>query len=201
MVLTIDDLHWADQSTLDVLMYVLAGPVDRRLAVIATLRSSEVGEGHPLHHWLANVRRLPRIERVVLPALDRDSTSDQLADVLGSPPHQSLVHEVFSHTRGNPYLNQLLVQDLEAEARSLPVDLPGDLRSAVLQSWRTLSAEARDSTRILAVGGGPLTSRALAGVVAASRGHAMTSPRRCARRWPRGSWTRPGTTASGSTTR
>ena len=43
VVLVVDDLHWCDQSTLDVLMYLLAGPRDRRLAMLATLRRGEVG--------------------------------------------------------------------------------------------------------------------------------------------------------------
>ena len=112
VVLAIDDLHWADQSTLDVLMYLLAGPADRRLAVVATVRSGETGDGHPLQHWLANVRRLPRIEQVVLDPLDRVATSEHLAGLMGTSPHQSLVEDVFARTRGNAYLNRLLVKDL-----------------------------------------------------------------------------------------
>lgn len=156
VILSIDDLHWADQSTLDVLMYVLAGPADRRLAVIATIRSGEVGDGHPLQRWLADVRRLPRIEQMTLDNLDRVSTGEQIAALLGATAHQSLVEEVFTHTRGNPYLNRLVVSGLQQDARSLPLDFPADLKSAVLQSWRRLPPAARELARILAVGGGPL---------------------------------------------
>ena len=42
VILTVDDLHWADQSTLDLLMCLLAGPADRRLAVVGTIRSAGV---------------------------------------------------------------------------------------------------------------------------------------------------------------
>ncbi len=164
VILAIDDLHWADQSTLDVLMYLLAGPADRRLAVVATLRSGETGDGHPLQHWLANVRRLPRIEQVVLDPLDRVATSDHLAALMSTSPHQSLVDDVFARTRGNAYLNRLLVKDLASDARSLPCDHPADLSSAVLQSWQTLPSETRELTRILATGGGPLTASTVARV-------------------------------------
>ena len=63
VVLVIDDLQWADRSTLDAIMYVIAGPSSRRLAVVATLRSGEIGLGHPLQRWLADIRRLPAHDR------------------------------------------------------------------------------------------------------------------------------------------
>lgn len=156
VVLSVDDLHWADQSTLDVLMYVLAGPADRRLAVIGTIRRGEVGDGHPLQRWLADVRRLPRIERMTLDNLDRVATGEQIAALLGATAHQSLVEQVFTHTLGNPYLNRLIVSGLQQDARSLPPDYPADLKSAVLQSWRRLPPAALELARILAVGGAPL---------------------------------------------
>ena len=157
VILMIDDLHWADRSTLDVLMYVLAGPADRHLAVLASLRSHEVGEGHPLQRWLADVRRLPRFEQLDLAPLDRITTSEQLAGLMGAAPHQSLVDDVFGHTRGNAYLNRLLAEHLAPTARSLPDDLPEDLTSAVLASWWALPEQTRALTRILAAGGEPLT--------------------------------------------
>ena len=98
-MLVVDDLHWADQSTLDVLTYVLAGPVERRLAVVATIRSVEVGDRHPLQRWLADIRRLPSVEQLHLEPLDRVATGEQIAGLLGASPHQSLVEDVYTHTR------------------------------------------------------------------------------------------------------
>ena len=166
VVLVIDDLQWADQSTLDVLMYLLAGPATRRLAVIITVRSGGSGETHPLQRWLADVRRFPRVEQMTLAPLDRVATSEQLTEILGTSPHQTLVEEVFARTRGNAYLNRLLVKDLAPDTRSLPPDLPADLTSAVLRSWWMLPAPARDLTRILAAGGVPLTTNDLSSVAA-----------------------------------
>jgi hypothetical protein len=56
VLLVADDLQWADQSTLDVLMYLIAGPVQRRLAAVGTLRSEEGETSHPLRRWLAWAR-------------------------------------------------------------------------------------------------------------------------------------------------
>ncbi|MBG0737946.1 AAA family ATPase [Paeniglutamicibacter antarcticus] len=164
VVLVIDDLQWADQSTLDVLMYLIAGPADRRLAVVATMRRGEVGEGHPLQRWLADIRRLPRILWIMLGPLDRLDTESQLTNLLGTPPHRSLVHEIFTHTAGNAYLNDLLVAGLQPDTRHLPAQLPSDLKAAILRSWRGLTPATRELTQIMAVGGRPIRAQDLAAV-------------------------------------
>jgi predicted ATPase len=112
MVLVVDDLQWADHSSLDVLMYVIAGPARRRLAVAVTLRTGEVGPGHRLRRWLADVRRLPGVRELRLERLDRLATEQQLTDLLGRPPHQDLIDDVFVRTRGNAYLTTLLARGL-----------------------------------------------------------------------------------------
>ena len=165
VVLVIDDLQWADRSTLDAIMYVIAGPSSRRLAVVATVRSGEVGLGHPLQRWLADVRRLPRTTELALGPLDRAGTAAQLELLLGGSPHQSLVDDVHRHARGNPYFTRLMVAGLSAESRAAPDAVPGDLRSAVLQSWFRASSATRRLATVLAVGGRPTHADELAEVV------------------------------------
>jgi hypothetical protein len=99
VLLVVDDLQWADQSSLDVLMYVLAGLAGRRLAVVTTVRTGEGGD--PLRRWLADVRRFPGVGELTLGRLDRVATGEQLAGLLGGPPHQSLVDDVYARSRGN----------------------------------------------------------------------------------------------------
>jgi DNA-binding CsgD family transcriptional regulator len=153
MLLVIDDLQWADESSLDVLMYVLAGLPGRRLAVVATVRAGE--EGGPLRRWLADVRRFPAVAELSLGRLDRVATGEQLGGLLGRPPHQSLIDDVFARSQGNAYLTALLVRGLSPDARVLPAGLPTDLREAVTRAWRALSAPAQELTRLLAVAGRP----------------------------------------------
>ena len=154
VALVVDDLHWADPATLDVLMWIIAGLPSRRLAVVATVRRSEVGPGHPLQRWTADVRRLPGFTQLSLAPLDLQETREQVAGVLGDVPHDSLVHEVFDRTRGNAYLNRLLVTGLPATATGLGDGaLPDDLSAAVLRAWHLLSPPARELSRVIAVGG------------------------------------------------
>ncbi|TQJ36362.1 regulatory LuxR family protein [Arthrobacter sp. SLBN-122] len=164
VVLVIDDLHWVDQDTLNVLMYLAAGPPGRRLGVICTLRAGELGESNPLQTWLADVRRLPQVRTLTLGPLDRPATESQLAGIVGAPPPQSLVTDVYARTAGNPYFTALLVDGLRAGSTGLPPGLPGDLKQAVLRSWRGLPPDVRDLTRLLAVAGRAVTEHELAAV-------------------------------------
>ena len=173
VVLVIDDLQWADRSTLDAIMYVIAGPSSRRLAVVATLRSGEIGLGHPLQRWLADIRRLPRTTELALGPLDRAGTAAQLELLFGGSPHQSLVDDVYRHARGNPYFTRLMVAGLSAESRGAPDAFPGDLRSAVLQSWFRSSSVTRRLATVLAVGGRPTNADELAEVVGEDPGRVL----------------------------
>ena len=164
VVLVVDDVQWADEASLDVLTYVLAGPRDRRVAVLLTLRRDEVGVGHPVRRWLADVRRLPSLTELHLAPFDRFETREQLGALLGASPHESLVTEVQARTGGNAYLNRLIVDGLPSDSRVLPPGLPEDLRGAVLRPWEQLSPPARDLALAVAIGGevaaGPALERA-----------------------------------------
>jgi len=159
VVLVVDDLQWADQSSLDALLYVLAGPEDRRLTLLMSVRQGE--EGQLLPQWLANVRRLPRTSEFHLGPLDRYGVQEQLTALLGRPPHESLVDELHARAAGNAYLTELLVRGLDPDAESLPEGLPSDLKDAVLQTWRRLTPAAQALTELLAVAGHPQTGAGL----------------------------------------
>lgn len=155
VLLVVDDLQWADPSSLDVLMYLIAGPEQRRLAVVTTMRTGEVGDGHPLRRWLADVRRFPRVGELHLHRFDRMTAGKQIAAVAGRPPRESLIDDVYARSRGNPYLTRLLVRGLSSDEAYLPAGLPMDLSDALARTWHGLGPAARDLTRLTAVAGRP----------------------------------------------
>lgn len=179
VVLVVDDLQWADRSTLDVLLYVLAGPEHRRLAVVMTVRQGE--EGALLPDWLANVRRLPRTGELRLPRLDRIGVQEQLTALSGQPPHASLVDQLYGKAAGNPYLTELLARGLDADAKDLPPGLPDDLHAAVSRTWRRLTPDARALSTALAVAGHPQSGERLAWLAqtAGVQGDAVRLLREC----------------------
>jgi len=170
VVLVVDDLQWADVSSLDLLAYLVAGFRHQRMAVLVAFRDTELAEGHPLHGWLADLRRLPAVHEIALTRLDETETEQQLAALLGRTPSARLSREVHALSQGNPYLTELLVRGLPPDADSLPEGLPGELREVLLASWHGLAPRAREVTRLLAVGGRPLPYETFA-AVADALGH------------------------------
>ena len=154
-VLVVDDLQWADVSSLDALAYVVASFRGQRLAVVATCRDEHRPDGHPLHAWLADLRRMSGFEEMHLDRLDLAGTEGLVAQVVGRPVDLALVAEVHERSEGNPYLAELLVRDLPAEARHLPDTAPVILTQALTARWHALSESARLAAQILAVGGRP----------------------------------------------
>lgn len=153
LVVVVDDLQWADSTLRDLVAYLLAGPAERRLAVLVTACTAELPVGHPLHDWLADVVRMPGVGVLEIGRLPRDAIETQLADLLGSRPHQSLVDEIYLAGGGNPYLTQLLAQGLPATARHLPEEHPADLVAAVMGHWHRCSRPTRALVCLLAVTG------------------------------------------------
>ncbi len=123
-VLVVDDLQWADVSSLDALAYLIAGFREQPLAVVATCREELRPEGHPLYGWLADMRRMPSFEEIVLPRLDLDGTAELLAQVRGEGPELELAAQVHARSDGNPYLTELLGGELEPGAHVVPATAP-----------------------------------------------------------------------------
>jgi predicted ATPase len=101
-VLVVDDLQWADVSSLDVLAYLIAGFRGQNLAVVVTFREEDRPAGHPLYGWLADMRRLPGVSELPLARLDAVETAEQIAQLLGRLPAEELVIDVLARSGGNP---------------------------------------------------------------------------------------------------
>jgi hypothetical protein len=69
LALVIDDLHWADRATLDLLRHVARPPQEAALLIVGTYRDAEVGADHPLADLLADSRRDRVVERLTLEGL------------------------------------------------------------------------------------------------------------------------------------
>ena len=136
-VLIVDDAHWADDATLDVLGYVARRLESRGALLVLTVRDEAIDSNHPLHRLLGMLTSVP-LHRLELSPLSRDAVQ-RLANGTGRNP--DAVHAL---TRGNPFF--------VAEALAAPPDeVPVSVKDAVLARVRLLSPECRDALDRLSV--------------------------------------------------
>src|SRR5690349_10706823 len=91
VLLVVEDLHWADRSTRDLLAYLARNARDERLLIVGTFRTDELHRRHPLTAWLAETERLPDVERIDLARFDRTELVALLTGIAGRQPATALV--------------------------------------------------------------------------------------------------------------
>ncbi len=150
VVLVIEDAHWSDRSTRDLLAFLIGNQhVLDGVLIVVTFRSDELHRGHPLRPVLAELDRLGWVTRLELPRLTRREGRELMACVLGREPGPDLAERVFSRSEGNPlFLEALLRSDGGAGE-----ELPESLRDLVLADVERLPAQAQDVLEALAVAG------------------------------------------------
>ncbi len=115
LVLVLDDLHWAEKPTLLLLRHIVQSIDPMRLLVIGTYRDTDLDRSHPLAEMLADMRRMPRIERLPLKGLDVAGVSELMANSGGSktdPRLAELAQLIWSETEGNPFFVQEVLLSL-----------------------------------------------------------------------------------------
>lgn len=133
MLLLLEDVHWADEATLDVLRFLGRRLAGMRLMIVATFRSEEAGGDHPLTIVMGELAALPGVVRMELPSLTLNGVQrlvDDASSVLDA-------EEVYRHTGGNPFY---ITEVLAADSGQVPVSV----RDAVLARVSRLSTAARD---------------------------------------------------------
>jgi hypothetical protein len=165
LVIVLEDLHWADRATLDLLTYLSRNLDGARLLVVGTYRDVEVDRSHPLSSALAELRRGHAFERLILHGLRVPEVQRMLEAIAGWEVPPSLAEAVHRQTEGNPLFVQevvrylveegLLAREREGAERraggSTPVAMaiPEGLRDVIGKRLSRLSPECN---RLLATG-------------------------------------------------
>ncbi|MET7669008.1 ATP-binding protein [Micromonospora luteifusca] len=136
-VLVVEDAHWADGATLDLIAYLGRRLTRRPALLVLTLRDDEVGAEHPLHAVLAGLPR-PLVRRLPLPALSTDAVA-ALARAAGRA-----TDGLYQATGGNP----LLVTEVLAATGP---DVPPTVRDLMLARLAALPAAAREVAALVSV--------------------------------------------------
>ena len=163
VVLALEDLHWADPSSLDLLRFIVRNAQELRLLLLGTFRTDELHRRHPLRPFLAELGRLERVERIDLAPFDRDELLAQLTAIRGEVPQGSLVETLLERSEGNPFYAEELLTAL-GPAGGLG-GLPDSLREAMLVRLSGLSGPAAEVVGAAAVIGQRFAEATLAAVL------------------------------------
>jgi ATP/maltotriose-dependent transcriptional regulator MalT len=138
-VLVIEDVHWADDATLDALRYLIRRIADLSAVLVLTYRDDELNREHPLHGLLGQASRGDQVRHLPLRRLSQQAVRQLSA---GSPVD---VNDLFALTSGNPFF----VHELLASAQGERV--PPTITDAVLARVRSLDLSTQDVLEQLSV--------------------------------------------------
>ena len=144
VVLAIEDVHWSDLASLDVLAFLIQNLGQSRLEVAITFRSDELTSTHPLRGLLAVAAANPRVSRIDLRPLDMLDTAALVQLMLPAADEQRRA-DVVRRSGGNPFLAEVL--------GSADGPLPETLRDHVAARLRSLPTSARRLLELLSAGG------------------------------------------------
>jgi DNA-binding CsgD family transcriptional regulator/tetratricopeptide (TPR) repeat protein len=158
----IEDLHWADQSTLDLIAFLVRSLRDTRVLLLVTYRSDELHRRHPLRPLLTSWERMRPAGHLELRRFDREEVTAQLTAILGRDPAPDAVDAIFDRSGGNAYL----VEELAGAALGGgdPADLSPSLRDVLLSRVDALSPATQRLLRTASVAGRSVPDRLLAEV-------------------------------------
>jgi DNA-binding CsgD family transcriptional regulator len=147
VVLVLEDLHWADLSSLDLLVFLARNLTTERVLVIATARSGDDLVGEARVATMAHLRRLPGCHWLPLPGL---STAEIGGIARSSGATGAQAEEIARLAEGNP----LVARDMaEGCARGGGVTVPDGTRAVIRERLKELSPAARKLVYAAAVVG------------------------------------------------
>jgi DNA-binding winged helix-turn-helix (wHTH) protein/predicted ATPase len=127
VLMILEDLHWADDSTLALLDHIAQRLSDQPLMVICTYRDAETNIAPVLARTLEDLVRGRLATEVRLKRLPRGEVAAMLSSLSGKPPPEGVVAEIFAETEGNPFFVEELFHHLEDDGRLY--DAAGQFRS------------------------------------------------------------------------
>ncbi|SDR04323.1 Predicted ATPase [Thermostaphylospora chromogena] len=160
VLLVIEDIHWADRSTRDLLSFLVRySRPDARLLTIATYRIDEIHRRHPLRPMLAELGRIDRVRRMELRGLSRIEVIEQATGIMGRQPSDAEIEDVYARSEGNPLFVEALVSGAGG-----PGGVPESLRDLLLAGVERLPEETRELLRVASAGGNRIEHALLAAV-------------------------------------
>jgi DNA-binding CsgD family transcriptional regulator/tetratricopeptide (TPR) repeat protein len=149
MLLVLEDLHWADTTTLDLVVFLAHNLHDRPVALLATCRADELSSAERVRRLAAGVRRSGSALVLELGPLERD----ELRALLAARADAALTETIVARSEGNPFF----AEELLAAAGDESGELPRRVRDVLLHRLDRLDGRTRGVLRVAAAAGREVT--------------------------------------------
>ncbi len=155
LVLVLDDLHWADKATLQLLQHLARETRRARILIVGTFRDTELDTAHPLDEALVELNRERLVTRIPLRRLPRESTEALLAAMFQEEITPEFLQAVYGETEGNPFFIEEVCKSLIDEGKLYfedgrwrrpgieELEIPQSVKSAIGRRVKKLSDECQ----------------------------------------------------------
>ncbi|TQS40671.1 helix-turn-helix transcriptional regulator [Cryptosporangium phraense] len=162
LLLVVEDLHWADRSTRDLVSFLAQTLQELGVMLLMTYRSDELHRRHPLRPLVTGWERMRSVERLEVGRFTRREVDEQLRAIRGRRSNAAFLDVVFERSQGNAFLVEEILAAVEGGAD--PSALPPSLRDVLLARTETVSEAAQSVLRVAAAAGPRISERLLAAV-------------------------------------
>ena len=163
VLLVLEDLHWADETSLELLQHLARELRDARVLILATYRSDEMHRRHPFLRALAELQRERLVTDIALKRLTPEETGELMrAAFAATDPNVTVSNEfrdaIYARSEGNPFFTEELMKALvdsggvfwregDGWARKpiAQLEIPGSIREAVRARVEQLSDAGRET--------------------------------------------------------
>ena len=173
LLVGVEDAHWSDAATRDLVTFVVRNLDTERLLLVLTVRTDDVPRSHPVAPWIAELLRSGSAERIDLERLAIDDVEKQIAAITGRAPGATRLRTLWQRSDGNPFfVEELLAAGDDEAGAGAGADavtrssgdreaIPGALVDVLLARLDTLPPDVERVVHAVAVAGTPVEERLL----------------------------------------
>lgn len=150
-LMILEDLHWADAATVELVRFLVPTVRTSRLLVLVTIRNEVWNRGHPLEPSFRALSADPACEFLRLRGLAENELGELLAMQLGKMPPREWLHEAWEKTGGNPFFAREVAalftheEELHGASWGTKFRIPERVRDALLRRVAPLPTESREA--------------------------------------------------------
>ncbi len=156
LILVIDDLHWADKSSLLLLSHICRKLSQQAILVIGTYRDIEITRKHPLFDSMGEISRQATLRRIALKGLSEQDVSGFIENTVSQTLTPDVLKSLYEKTEGNPLFVSEVARILQQEIfdpshGQMAIEIPEGIQEAIGRRLNQLSEQCNELLPMAAV--------------------------------------------------